>query len=234
MRRPVICLLIALLAPVAASAQDPSRWGVSASFAPSQSWNIEKKLSPFLFKNEGPAEIKSADFSIGIVRGRELGGDWGVSLVRRSIADGSTFTAESEICTGTTCTPFVQERSITRNVSYTGVEVHKYVSFVTIQRRVQLGMNFVGGIGSYDGDVERHETGFTSSFVNGRFVVLPTESVSSVPMKEYTNVSPFPLGKVEAAVAALVAPGFKVRWSGGFSFPGYQVFTLTGVYLFGK
>ena len=40
-------------------------------------------------------------------------------------------------------------------------------------------------------------------------------------------------GKVEIAVAAIVVPGLKIRASGGFDFPGYTVFSLTGVILFG-
>lgn len=47
------------------------------------------------------------------------------------------------------------------------------------------------------------------------------------------SLSPFPLGKVEAAVAVIAAPGLKIRASGGFNFPGYSVFRITGVYLFG-
>jgi hypothetical protein len=226
-------LLAAAAVPMTASAQDASRWGVSASFTPTQSWNTNATFSKYLFANSGPSDLRSSDFSIGLVRGRELGGDWGVSLVRRSIADGSSFTAESESCTSTTCTPYTRERSLTRNVTYTGVELHKFVSFVTIRQRVQLGMNFAGGVGSYDGDVERHETDFIPVFNGKTVTIVPTEVVTNVPMKEYVSISPFPIGKIEAAVAGLVAPGFKVRWSAGFSFPGHQVFTLTGVYLFG-
>jgi hypothetical protein len=34
-------------------------------------------------------------------------------------------------------------------------------------------------------------------------------------------------------VTGIVAPGFKVRASGGFSMPGTQLFSLTGIYYFG-
>jgi hypothetical protein len=42
-----------------------------------------------------------------------------------------------------------------------------------------------------------------------------------------------PFGKVEAAVGVILAPGVKIRGSGGFDFPGYTMFSITGVFLFG-
>jgi hypothetical protein len=42
-----------------------------------------------------------------------------------------------------------------------------------------------------------------------------------------------PLAKLELTVAGLVAPGLKVRASGGFNFPGYQAGSISLVYFFG-
>jgi hypothetical protein len=42
-----------------------------------------------------------------------------------------------------------------------------------------------------------------------------------------------PLAKFELTVAGIVAPGLKVRASRGFNFPGYQVGSISLVYLFG-
>jgi hypothetical protein len=123
----------------------------------------------------------------------------------------------------------------TRDVSYRGVLVHKFVPFGTIRQRVQIGMNFAGGIGQFEGTAERHE--FFADFVsftpgasrpNGRQV----ETITIVPIEEEL-FTPFPLGKVQIAGAVIVAPGFKVRVAGGLDFPGTSVFSLTGVYLFG-
>jgi len=47
-------------------------------------------------------------------------------------------------------------------------------------------------------------------------------------------LSVVPLGKVQAAVGVLVAPGLKIRAQGGFDFPGYEKFSVAGVYLFGS
>jgi hypothetical protein len=43
-----------------------------------------------------------------------------------------------------------------------------------------------------------------------------------------------PLGKLEFAVAGILAPGLKVRVGYGFDFPGYPIFSVSGVYLFGS
>ena len=42
-----------------------------------------------------------------------------------------------------------------------------------------------------------------------------------------------PLGKIELAVGAIVAPGLKIRVSGGFNMPGVPAIGGTVVYLFG-
>lgn len=42
-----------------------------------------------------------------------------------------------------------------------------------------------------------------------------------------------PIGRVELAVAVIVAPGVKVRVAGGFNYPGVNTVSVTGIYLFG-
>jgi hypothetical protein len=81
--------------------------------------------------------------------------------------------------------------------------------------------------------LEHHD--FTTDFVfsGGQFVHRRIETLSTEAAEDLPSFRPFPLGKVEAAVAVIVAPGLKVRASGGFNFPGKAVFRLTGVYLFG-
>jgi hypothetical protein len=46
-------------------------------------------------------------------------------------------------------------------------------------------------------------------------------------------LSTFPMGKLQAAVAVIVARGLKVRFAGGIDFPGTNKFSVTGLYLFG-
>jgi hypothetical protein len=42
-----------------------------------------------------------------------------------------------------------------------------------------------------------------------------------------------PLGRIELAVAVILGPDLKVRASGGFDFPGYNIVNFGLVYLFG-
>jgi len=89
-------------------------------------------------------------------------------------------------------------------------------------------------VSKFEGNVEFHEFNFDFSGDPrspqfGRRV----EAVSTRPMSEIPTFSPFPFGKVEAAVGVILAPGVKIRGSGGFDFPGYTMFSITGVFLFG-
>jgi hypothetical protein len=227
----VVCLF-----PAAASAQNASHWGVVVSFAPEHSWKVIPKMTEFLFDPGEHVDVRSTDFRIGIARGRDLGGDWGVSYVRRNIADGSRFENTTEICTGNTqCVTALSEFALTRGVTQIGVEVHKFIPFVTIKRRAQIGLNVAGGVSKFEGSVEFHEfdTDFTFDPRTGQVTNRRVESVSSRPMSDIPTFSPFPFGRVEAAVAVILAPGVKIRGSGGFDFPGYTMFSITGVFLFG-
>ena len=238
MRRRILLLhALMLLIPTVGRAQDPSHWGIVGSITPGQSWHVISPLAEHVFDHSGTADLSGTDFSIGIARGRMLGGDWGVSFVRRNINDDSRFESETtfsrcvaDVCTETTD---IDELYLTQGVTYTGVEVHKFVPFVTIGDRMQIGMNFAGGVGKFGGELEKHDFDTDFAFVNGQFVPIRTETITTEEMDEFVSFKPFPLGKVEVAVAGILAPGLKIRASGGFNFPGYSVFRITGVYLFG-
>jgi hypothetical protein len=237
--RFVQCLAVAIcLVPRVASAQDPSHWGVVVSISPEHSWRVIPELGEVVFTLGESVEARSTDFKIGIARGRDLGGDWGVSYVRKNVEDGSRFGTTTELCTGNNasqCATVPSDFALTRGVVVSGVEVHKFVPFVTIKRRAQIGMNFAGGVAKWEGDLEYHEFNedFTFDPRTGQPSFRRTEAVTTRSAKELPAYSPWTFGKVEVAGAAILAPGFKVRVSGGFDFPGYTVFSLTGVVLFG-
>src|SRR5690606_35761731 len=96
-----------------------------------------------------------AEFTVGIVRGADGRGDWGVSLVRRTIASDSSvqlvtrthqiggFFEEPVFYYDTTTHPL-------ESASLTGVEVHKYAPFIKT-RYVQAGITFAGGIARVNG-----------------------------------------------------------------------------------
>jgi hypothetical protein len=48
-------------------------------------------------------QIAGSEFRIGFVRGRMLGGDWGVSYVRKRVDDGSYEESLGDTCFGASC-----------------------------------------------------------------------------------------------------------------------------------
>jgi hypothetical protein len=231
--RRCLFLLVLILAPTMASAQD-SHWGVAASMTPK--WKTVSKLDEVLFDAES-VDLEGSAFTIGIARGRSLSGDWGVSYVRRPVKDGShvRLTADLE---QPNCEIFVNgcitfgDYRTTRDVVLNGVQVHKYIPFGTIKRRVQIGLNIAGGVGSFSGELEEHK--FNVEEVSSNPLrVRQVERVTTEPARDLLSFSPVPIGAIQAAVAVIMAPGLKIRAAGGVGLPGNDRFTVTGVYLFG-
>lgn len=215
-----------------ASAQESS-WGVSGSYVPS--WKVpgDNPVFKAVF-NADAVNISGSEFRVGFVRGRMHGGDWGVSFVRRTLKDGSTLSSDLY---NDPAMPSVQQGETTtlRNVELTGVEVHKFSPFGTIANRVQIGLLFGGGIASSKGELDTRSVWLDQTFVGNRLVYTPVETRETVSAEElvYPGNGLVPLGRLELAVAGIVAPGLKVRASGGLAFPGTHTFSITGVYLFG-
>jgi hypothetical protein len=209
------------------SAQDQSHWGIQATVAPG--WSTPTSIGTAL---GGTIDMRGSDFTVGFVHGRELGGDWGVSFVRKAVTDGSRADDVSQNCFSTACFLDGESRVYT-NTAMTGIEIHKYVNFVTIQRRVQIGMNFAGGIASVSGTQIR--TVYSADVVGsdrfGNPIAIQQQAISVEPAD--FGVSPFPLAKIQLAVGVLATHGVKIRAAGGLNVPGVEAFSVTGVYLFG-
>jgi hypothetical protein len=242
--RMVLISLVALIASTGtARAQDATRWGISGSLVPS--WTMAKQLSDLLVAVDPDADsssvdIRGSEFRIGFVRGRELGGDWGVSFVRKQLRSGS-HVAESRMV------PLFDDRGRyigdgpegfaydLEGATLTGVEYHRFRPFTTIKERVQIGLTYGGGIGQLAGYARGVESGAGGT----RAVERPVDAlfddgeVGLLSVVDYT-LKPVPLAKFELTVAGLVAPGLKVRASGGFNVPGYEVGSISLVYLFGS
>ena len=222
-----------LFAGVGAASAQESSWGVSGSYVPS--WKVPGENAVFkaLFSADA-VDISGSEFRVGFVRGRMQGGDWGVSFVRRKLKDGSTLSSDLY---SDPAMPSVQQGEFTtlRNVELTGVEVHKFSPFGTIANRVQIGLLFGGGIASSKGELDTRSVWLDQTFVGNRMVYTPVETTETVSAEElvYPGNGLVPLGRLELAVAAVVAPGLKVRASGGLAFPGTHTFSIAGVYLFG-
>lgn len=209
-----------------------SSWGVSASIVPTWTVPSDNALVKAMFGGE-TVDITGTEFRIGFVRGRMLGGDWGVSFVRRKLKDGSTV---SDLYTDDFA-PGIEQGDLTtlRNVEITGVEIHKFSPFGTIKQRLQIGLVFGGGIGSSKGILDRRSVSLDQRFVGNTPVFTARETREMLDAKEliFPGNGLVPLGRLEIAVAGLVAPGLKVRASGGLSFPGTHSFSIAGVYLIG-
>lgn len=228
----LVCLIVW---PVASFAQtgESSHWGVRVSFAPS--WEISDSVRKVLFEEGEQGNISGSEFGIGFVRGSRLGGDWGVSYVRKPWDDGSGSTSTDQDCFNqaqTICRPRT-ESTLTRGVYLDAVEIHWFVRFVTIKERVQIGLNVAGGIGSVKGDAisttDRFEaTGFNQQGPTG-FRQIHEEEVLAAK-DELLPV--FPLVKLEAVGSVTVAPGLKVQVAGGLNFPAYSA-RIGLVYLIG-
>lgn len=228
-----IIVLLLLSCSVAAQTADEdakSHWGVVTTFAPS--WQALKPLEKLVGET---FDISGSEFKIGIARGREQSGDWGVEYIRKGLKDGSTVTPSTGGCSGQCVS--TGRFYVTRGVALSGIEAHKFIPFGTIKRRVQIGLNLAGGVAQIKGQVETHRLGQVFSFdprtgaITG---VTNTETVTVDSAHDLFTVNPFPVGKVELAVAMIAAPGLKIRASGGLNFPGTQKFSLAAVYFFGR
>ena len=213
------------LVPAPAAAQAPSsHWGVTVSFSPSA--EAHETYRELVYEFEGSGSVKSAEFTIGVVRGSTRGGDWGVSFVRKPLKDGSRATESDTDCfQPSSCSTFTYTK-IMRNVVLTGVEFHWAPTFVTIADRLQIGINIGGGIASVSGDLEEV---FVNEFTDPNF---PDSTNTDVSPANEVLFKPQPLGKVEAQGSLIVTPAFKVRVAGGFNAPGFGV-RIGAVYLIG-
>jgi len=227
----VVMISASVSIPRVAAAQDGSHWGVAASFTPK--WTVPDRLKVVFDADE--VDLESSDFTIGVARGRQTGGDWSVSFVRKAFKDGSSI---SDI--GVDCGAFVNgcfangESLTTQNVRLNGVLAVKFIPFVTIHRRVQIGITLGGGVGTLSGTLDRRVVFADYRFDgSGQPSGVQEETHETVDAKELFPFSPVPLGVVQISGGVMVAPGLKIRATGGLDFPGSSKFTIYGVYLIG-
>jgi hypothetical protein len=233
---PLACfaLFAILLTPSPAAAQDKeSHWGARVSFVPE--WEIHESIRKVLFEEEENGQMKGSEFSIGFVRGSTLGGDWGVSFVRKPFDNESGTTENDQDCFNqaqTNCQPRTETMRFD-NVYLNAFEVHWFVAFATFANRVQIGLNVAGGVGSMKGNVIRTTDRFqpTNFGPNGPTAFTAIHEVEVLPAKD--ELMPiFPLIKLEAEGAFIVAPGLKVKVAGGMNFPAVGL-RVGAVYLIG-
>lgn len=233
--RVVAAALIALAIALPAGAQEASSWGFSGSFTPR--WEFLQFLEDAM---EREIDMQGVDLSVGIIRGKRHGGEWGVSFVRRAIEDDSiVIQQETAKCLARSGLADVCARGtfhLTRGASLTGAQAHRFFPIGTIGSRVQIGAVLSGGVARIRGDAEEVQEHLQVHVNPNGTSTLSVGSVSSiVPARQIfddSNIDEIvPIGGAEAAVAVIVAPGVKLRFSGGASFPGFHVFSVTMQYL---
>jgi hypothetical protein len=227
-----------LLAVPAALAQAPDagrerHWGVSGSLVPH--WEFPRALAEIWNLD---TDMTGSEFRVGVVRGSDLGSDWGVSFVKKVIDDDSVVQLREQACVqlpGGSAQCARGAYHVTRDAGMKGVEAHLFLPFGTIKRRVQIGVTFAGGVAEIQGSSDRF---IEHLVVNGSSVTIRTESTGQGPFKETLQDLPqdwrvVPIGRVALGVGVIVAPGFKIRGEGGINFPGYHRIAVHAHYLFG-
>jgi hypothetical protein len=201
--------------PMSAAAQiDDTSWGITGGFSPQ--WTVPGGVLTELF-DASDLDVKGPEFRLGVIRGTTLGGEWGISLIHKRLSRESTISIEGSDSL---------VNVVADDAEMLGVEVHRFFPFGTIGNRVQIGVNLGGGIAQLRG------------FVTGAYVSA-TQANFTLPFSEAFEVTDreidyLPIGRAEIAAAVLAGERLKVRFSGGFIMPGFQVFSVSFSYLLGQ
>lgn len=203
-----------LMSPAAAQAQiDDTSWGITGGVSPR--WSMPGTLLADLF-DATALDVKGPEFRVGIIRGTTLGGEWGISLVHKRLSKESTIEIEGSRDVLTV---------VADDAELIGVEVHRFFPFARTGR-VQIGANLGGGIAQLRGFVSGVQLGTTSTSFT-----LPFPEAFVVTGRE---IDWLPVGRAEIGAATLIGERLKIRVSGGFNMPGFQVVSLSFSYLLGQ
>jgi len=215
-----------------------SHWGIVFSATPQ--WNLPTFVTNSFAGNGGSVVVVGSQYAIGIVHGRAMGGDWGVTFVHQPAKDGSRG-ADSDTECGFTNGPITggcfntSGGIVTKGVLMNGVEVHKYVVFHTFKRRVQIGMEFAGGIATLSGTFLKTSSDVTNIQFNPKTSTQTAVLTTTVTTEDVTAELPskVPVGRITLVGALIISPALKVRWEGGMIFPGQSASTVVVTFLFG-
>lgn len=207
MRAVAFLLAAVVLAPLPAAAQATRQfWGASVDFVPT--WQVPDSFK-VLFDASG-VTVQGSEFRVGFVRGAILGGDWGVSYVRKNLSDDSLIFRNSG-----------RVVLFPGGTTLDGVEVHKFAAIGTIRQRVQLGADFAVGVGKFKGVIA--QIGALPPTIEAQEIFKPGGEAIGV----------LPLLRVDFIATAILAPDVKIKFAAGLDSPGYTKFSLGAVYLIG-
>ena len=120
------------------------------------------------------------------------------------------------------------ETRILRGVTLSGVEALKFIPFVTIKRRVQIGVTVGGGVGTLDGTLETHNFFAEPIPPFNRPNYRQAEVVTTEDAKELFPLSVVPLAKVEIAGRRARGAGAQNPRLGRPRFPGSEFLQADG------
>ena len=214
-------------------------WGVGGSYT-------TKWVSPREFRwliGAEDVDLQGGDYRIGFVRGRLLGGEWGLSYVRQTVKEGSAVSLSRsfpddvdlsrclpEAFDDGDCGVFYETNS---GLMLRGFELHRFIPFATFSDRVQIGMNVAAGGGWYKGTATRLvvNRGDPASGALGESRTEVLGSELTLPRRFDT---PVPIFNLDVAVAGIVPGGLKVRGGAGlYGFPGRRTVVVSATYFFG-
>jgi hypothetical protein len=232
---PILALAVLILtagaAPVfaQAGAEPPASWGALVSFTPT--WKASSTFQE-IFLAEGEGTVEGSDFTIGLARGRTLGGHWSIAYTRKTIKNGTTIAFEESGSENNSSFSY-SETLVFNDVYYDGIEAFVFIPFATIKNRVQIGLNVGGGAGFPKGTIERTQVNsFTFTPPTGPPQTQTDTDIETGPAKDYIFAIQ-PLGRVEILGAVILAPGLKVFFGGGLNLPSTAAFSVGAVYLIG-
>src|SRR5690349_4239561 len=229
-------------------------WGVFGSVVPS--WSIPGSMGTWTFESVSsgnPPKMQGRDLRIGLVRGRQVGFELGVSLVRKTVSDLTIIRAGDAI--GGVASRMTY--TLLDDMKMTGVDSHVIVPLARIGERIQLGILAAGGIAWFpdvairkqiDGppfyadtttNVALNSPPATGGFVQDWDQRVPLVSGTTYGVVTTANareVSPtdyvWLLARGQLSADFLVARPLKVRVAAGFNYPGLQAIGIDAVYLF--
>jgi hypothetical protein len=210
----LLCVVGLLMIPAPAAAQiDDTSWGITGGVSPR--WSMPGTLLANLF-DATALDVKGPEFRVGVIRGTTMGGEWGISLIHKRLSKESTIEIEGSRDVLTV---------VADDAELIGVEVHRFFPFAR-SGRVQIGANLGGGIAQLRGFVSGVQLGTTSTSFT-----LPFPEAFVVAGRE---IDWLPVGRAEIGAATLIGERLKLRVSGGFNMPGFQVVSLSFSYLLGQ
>jgi hypothetical protein len=234
-----------------------SYWGVLAGATP-QWWTPDTWGS--MFEPDVPTKVEGREFRVGITRGRPLGYEFGVSFVQKSMTAFS-FERQGGFFYNPNDQNY-QAALVTLSqidpVQIPGADFHAFIPIGRFGPRVQLGgLLGLGGAHVPDALIQKRVEGppfVSTSATDVPLATLPASGGAVVddagvalplpPGQTYvtttanvTTISPLGsflfLARAQIAADVLLAAPFKLRFSGGFNYPGAQLFGIEMVYLFG-